>query len=426
VGWPEGEREETVKFHWFHLMPYPALPEDFQRRHRSVWVDLPAREVFDPLVGHAAYNDYLDELEFADRMGFDGVCVNEHHSNGYGLMPSPNLMAAALARRTSTAKLVVMGNSVALYNPPIRVAEEMAMLDVISGGRLVAGFPVGTPMDTCFCYGENPVTLRDKFREGVELVLRAWTAEEPFAFNGTYTQLRYVNTWPRPIQQPHPPIWIPGGGGSVETWEWCAENDFLYAYLSYFGYKAGLKVMGGFWDAVERLGVEPNPYRAGFLQFVAVADDDREAERLYSDAALYFYNRCLHLYPGFVNPPGYTTLATMRSQVESQVRLAARADRPALTWKDIVERRYVVAGSPDTVVEQLGEVADSMRVGHLMLLLHFGNLPKETVLANTERFAREVMPRLRPKFGEWEDRWFPRDMPGQLQAPAPLAEPATA
>ena len=130
-------------------------------------------------------------------------------------------MAATLTRRTQQAKLVVMGNSVALYNPPMRVAEEFAMLDCISGGRLVAGFPVGTPMDTVFCYGENPATLREKYREGVDLILEAWRSPEPFAFNGKYTQLRYVNTWPRPMQKPHPPVWIPGGG-SVETWEWCA------------------------------------------------------------------------------------------------------------------------------------------------------------------------------------------------------------
>ena len=222
-----------MKFHWFHLMPYPELPADFKRRYTGIWVDLPAHEVYDPAVGHAAYNDYLDELEFADQMGFDGVCVNEHHQNGYGLMPSPNLPAAALARTTSRAALVVLGNSIALYNPPVRVAEEFAMLDCMSGGRLVAGFPVGTPMDTVFCYGQNPATLRDKYQEAHDLIIKAWTERDPFVWNGNYNQLRYVNIWPRPLQKPHPPIWIPGGG-SIETWEWVTERGYLYAYLSYF------------------------------------------------------------------------------------------------------------------------------------------------------------------------------------------------
>src|SRR5438105_2371003 len=299
-------RSSAMKFHWFHLMPYPYLPDDFKQRYRSVWVDPPAAELYDPVKGHQVYNDYLDQLEFAELAGFDGICVNEHHQNGYGLMPSPNLMAAALARRTSKAKLVVLGNSVALYDPPTRVAEEMAMLDVISGGRLVAGFPVGTPQDTAYCYGANPATLREKYREGVELIVRAWKERRPFAFNGKYTQLRYINPWPVPIQTPRPPVWIPGGG-SIETWEWCVKNDFLYAYLTYFGYLAGAAVIDGYWETIDRLGAEPNPYRVAFLQFVGVAENDAEAERLYAEPAQYFYNRCFHIDPGFVGPPGYAS-----------------------------------------------------------------------------------------------------------------------
>jgi alkanesulfonate monooxygenase SsuD/methylene tetrahydromethanopterin reductase-like flavin-dependent oxidoreductase (luciferase family) len=409
-----------MKFHWFHLMPYPHLPEDFRERYRSVWVDPPAAELYDPALGHVAYNDYLDELEHADQMGFDGICVNEHHENAYGLMPSPNLMAASLARRSSNAKLVVMGNSVALYNPPTRVAEELAMLDVISGGRLVAGFPVGSPMDTCYAMGQTPSTLRAKYREGVDLVLRAWESTEPFAFNGRFTQLRYVNVWPRPIQAPRPPVWIPGGG-SVETWDWCVEHDFLYAYLSYFGYLKGKATMDGYWEAVDRAGKPRNPYSAGFLQFVGVADSDAHAEELYREAALYFYNRCLHIYPGFNNPPGYTSVATLRRGMESQVQqAAARSLANDLTWSEIVDLGYIVAGSPQTVVDRLNDMADAMHVGHLMVLLHFGNLPKHTVLENTTRFAEEVMPKLRHRFADHEDRWWPSQTLADRAVPAPL------
>ncbi len=395
-----------MKFHWFHLMPYPYLPEGFRDRYRSVWVDLPVREVYDPVLGHRVYHEYLDELEFADQAGFDGICVNEHHSNGYGLMPSPNLIAASLARRTRNAKLVVMGNSVALYNPPVRVAEEMAMLDVLSGGRLVAGFPVGTPMDTTFAYGQNPATLRAKYHEGVELILRAWKADEPFAFNGRFTKLRYVNPWPRPLQQPHPPVWIPGGG-SVETWDWCARNGFLYSYLSYFGYQLARRTMDGYWERIDELGLDRNPYRAGFIQFVGVADSDAEAERLYAEAALYFYNRCLHIHPAQLSPPGYMSIETIRRSVPSQMRAAAEIRDPDLTWSQIVERGYVVAGSADTVADRIAEMAETLNVGHLMVMLQFGNLGREAVLANTQKFADEVMPRLRDRFSEWEDRWWP-------------------
>jgi alkanesulfonate monooxygenase SsuD/methylene tetrahydromethanopterin reductase-like flavin-dependent oxidoreductase (luciferase family) len=158
-----------MRFVWFNLMPWPDLPDDFREKYRSVWVDIPSA-LYDPVRGHEVYNTYLDQLEFAESVGYDGLGVNEHHANAYGLMPSPCLMAAALARRTSRAALVVLGSSIALYDPPIRVAEEFAMLDVISGGRLVAGFPVGTSMDTNYAYGRVPALLRERYAEAHELI----------------------------------------------------------------------------------------------------------------------------------------------------------------------------------------------------------------------------------------------------------------
>src|SRR3984893_16114959 len=235
-----------MKFFFLHLMPYADLDLNYTEKYNSAWVTLP-NSYYDPVKGHLLYNRYLDELEAADALGFDGICVNEHHQNAYGLMPSPNLMASTLAPRTKPAGIVVMGNSLPLYNPPTRVAEEFAMLDVLSGGRLVAGFPVGTSMDTNYCYGEIPATLREKYFEAHDLIIRAWKEKDQFSFNGKYTKLRYVNLWPKPLQQPHPPIWIPGGG-SVETWGFVADHDYQYSFLSFFGYKAGKKVADGYWN----------------------------------------------------------------------------------------------------------------------------------------------------------------------------------
>jgi alkanesulfonate monooxygenase SsuD/methylene tetrahydromethanopterin reductase-like flavin-dependent oxidoreductase (luciferase family) len=419
-----------MKLHWFHLMPYPRLPADFADRNRSVWVDIDP-SLCDPVTAHGMYNDYLDELEFAAQSGFDGVCVNEHHSNGYGLMPSPNLMAATLARNTRDAAIVVMGNSLALYNPPIRVAEEMAMLDVISGGRLVAGFPVGTPMDTCFAYGLEPATLRARYHEAHDLVVRAWTSDEPFPFNGRFTKLRYVNCWPRPVQRPHPPIWIPGGG-SVDTWEWCARMDYVYSYLSYFGFKAGSATMRGYWSKMAELGKEPNPYQAGFIQFVGVADTDAEAMEMYREPAEYFYHRCLHIHPGFADPPGYKTEATVRAGVESQIEAASKVRQTAQSkgsragqpsWRDMVDAGYVIVGSPTTVAEQLHHAATSLNVGHLMLLLQFGNMTKELTRFNTDLFARQVMPEIHGLFDDkWEDHWSPRPIVSGAPPPEQLLQ----
>jgi alkanesulfonate monooxygenase SsuD/methylene tetrahydromethanopterin reductase-like flavin-dependent oxidoreductase (luciferase family) len=286
----------------------------------------------------------------------------------------------------------------------------MAMIDCISGGRVVAGFPVGTPMDTCFAYGRNPSQLRQRYHEAHDLVLRAWTDPEPFAWNGRFNKLRYVNVWPRPLQKPHPPIWIPGGG-SIETWRWCAERDYVYSYLSYFGYRAGAATMRGFWEEMERLGKDRNPYRAGFLQFVGVAESHDEAMELYREPAEYFYKRCLHLDGRFAMPPGYASEATIRARVQSQVVQASRGNTGPIgdrSFEGIVERGYVIVGSPDEVAERLRRVARELNVGHLMLLLQFGNMGRQLTLHNTELFAKRVMPQLRDLFdAEWEDHWWP-------------------
>jgi len=385
-----------MKLCWFHLMPYTDLPEDFTQRHESVWVDIdPA--LFDPGKAHGMYNDFLDELEFADAMGFDGICVNEHHANGYGLMPSPNLMAAALARRTRNAALIVMGNSIALYNPPIRVAEEFAMLDCISGGRLVAGFPVGSPMDTCYAYGQNPSMLRDRYLEAHDLILRSWTSREPFMFDGRFNKLRYVNVWPRPLQQPHPPIWIPGGG-SVETWAWCAEKEYVYSYLSYFGYKAGERTMKGFWSEMKRLGKDANPFRAGFLQFVGVAESREEALRLYRGPAEYFYGRCLHVSPRWAEPPGYMTEASLRRMLANPPPLPSD-----LTFEQADALGYIIHGSPATVRDRLRVFSDELRAGIVCSGMNGGS--HEATLEMMQMFAEEVMPHFRaePGIGETAD-----------------------
>ncbi|MBI3786157.1 MAG: LLM class flavin-dependent oxidoreductase [Deltaproteobacteria bacterium] len=404
-----------MRFTWFNLMPWPYLPDDFREQHRSVWVDIP-NTLYDPRRGHFVYHEYMDQLEYADSLGFDGIGVNEHHQNGYGLMPSPNIIAAGLARRTSRAAICVIGNSIALYNPPIRVAEEFAMLDVISGGRLIAGFPVGTPMDTNFCYGQIPIITRDKYREAHELIMRAWHEDEIFAFDGKYTQLRYVNCWPKPIQKPHPPIYIPGGG-SIETWDFCLDHDYNYSYLSFGGYKRGKLLMDGYWERVAQRNKDESPYRGAFAQIICVGETDQEAEELYSEHVRYFFNRCLHVYPGFADPPGYRTIKTLKAGVLSQLTEDALSKFPTLTWKDLVDDRYIIAGSPATVRDQMVEMIKGLHIGHVFGLFHNGNMPDWKTRHSTKLFAEKVMPQLRDVWPEWkhDDRWWPKPMDNRVQ-----------
>jgi alkanesulfonate monooxygenase SsuD/methylene tetrahydromethanopterin reductase-like flavin-dependent oxidoreductase (luciferase family) len=397
-----------MKFHWFAEVTYPHLPADFPEKYSSAWVDTPAH-LADPRKTGQVYRMFIDLMEYADEMGFDGLAVNEHHQTAFAMTPSPNLLAAALAKNTRNAAILVIGDSLALYNPPTRVAEEMAYLDCVSDGRLIAGFVYGTPMDSTFSYGTKPAELRDRFAEAHDLIIRAWQEPEPFAFNGKYTKLRYVNVWPRPVQKPLPPIWVPGSG-SLETWDLVIDRDYCYGHLSFSGMQSAKPVVDGYWQYVDKRNGNMNPNRMAFTQICCVSETDAQAEADYYEAVKYFY-RYNTVNPGFAGPPGYRTNRSMKWELE---RLAQpnpdrlRAARGELSFKEYDEKGYIVAGSPATVRERLRELAKELRVGQLIPTLHMGNLSEETARKNTHLFGTQVIPYLRDVWAEYPDYWTPQ------------------
>jgi alkanesulfonate monooxygenase SsuD/methylene tetrahydromethanopterin reductase-like flavin-dependent oxidoreductase (luciferase family) len=333
-------------------------------------------------------------------------------------MPSPNLMGAALARQTNDmdVAIVQMGSTLPTTQPPIRVAEEYAMLDCISGGRLVAGMPLGTAMDACQVYGITPIEQRERYYEAHDLILKAWQSPEMFAWNGKYNQLGKVNLWPRPVQKPHPPVWIPGLG-SLSTWEFTAKHDHCYCYLSYFGAKAAEETMKGFWSFVGQAGLKENPYRAGFLQLVAVSETDAQAEKDYAEHIRYFYQKSLHIPGHYFGPPGHQDHRSLDKGVRSGLTfkiLEQLENVKQYGYSDFVDNQFVIAGSPATVREQLREAARTLRVGNLMILLQIGSMPYELTLKNTDLFAAEVLPYIRDLWDDepWENEWWPERLRG--------------
>ena len=417
-----------MKISMFHLMPYRELPEDFEKRYHSVWVDPPWWELADAEKAGQYYNWTLDELTYAAKAGLDGICVNEHHQNAYGFMPGPNLMGSVLARATNgmDVAIVQMGSTLPTANPPTRVAEEYAMLDCISGGRLVAGMPLGSSMDANLCYGVAPMDHRDRYYEAHDLILKAWQAKEIFAWNGKYYQLPMVNLWPRPIQQPHPPVWVPGTG-SLSTWEFTTRHDHCYCFLSYWGSKLGRRVMDGFWEFVDGRGLELNPYRAGFLQLVVVSETDARAEEEYYPHIRYFYDKSLHIAPEFFFAPGYVDYRSLENMYKKGILneiSSVTKKLPEWKYKDFVDNQLVIGGSPASVRDQLEEAIKKLRVGNLMVLLHIGSMPHDLTLKNIDLFSREVLPHLRGIWDdvEWENQWWPQRLRGKRQ----LADTATA
>ncbi|MGD9934941.1 MAG: LLM class flavin-dependent oxidoreductase [Dehalococcoidia bacterium] len=410
-----------MKFHWFAEVTYPHLPADFPQKHKSAWVDPPV-SLMDPTKVGEMYRMFLRLMEQADREGFDGLAVNEHHQTAFAMSPSPNLLAASLAGTTQNAAILVIGDSIALYNPPTRVAEEMAYLDCLSGGRLIAGFVFGTPMDSVFSYGTPPVELRERFHEARNLILRSWQEPEPFAFNGKYTKLRYVNVWPRPIQQPRPPVWVPGSG-SIETWDLVIDENYCYGHLSFSGLGSAKPLVDGFWEYVDKRGGDTNPNRMAFTQICCVAETEEQAEKDYAEAVRYFYTHN-PTSPAYVQPPGYHTQATLQAQMaRGGGRLTnedrMKAARGELSFWEYDEKGFIIAGTPKRVRERIRELATSLRVGQLIPTLHMGNLPEETAAKNTELFGREVIPYLRDLWADQPDHWTPQVSQQRVAANAP-------
>ena len=152
------------------------------------------------------------------------------------------------------------------------------MLDCLSGGRLVAGLPVGLSYDANLNNGIPTVETRERYEEAVELMFRSWTAEEPFTWNGRFSQYSLVNSWPRPLQKPHPPVWVPGSG-SPGTMQWTIDEDFAFVYLGWFGPTlTARRIFDRYWETADKSGVPRNPYRLAFVQNVVVAETDERAE----------------------------------------------------------------------------------------------------------------------------------------------------
>ena len=226
-----------------------------------------------------------------------------------------------------------------------------------------------------------------------------------------------VNLWPRPIQQPHPPIWIPGAGVSA-TAEYVVDHDHCFCHLSYYGLKAAEEVSDRYWETCARKGRDDNPHRYSFLQLIGVAETDAEAERIYGPHAEYFFNKLLYNAPQYQQIPGCLEYEGMRSALRGTIRSSINLRE--LKAKDFFERGFVVVGSPKTVREKLLDGVKRLRIGHLLSLLHFGSMPTEVCKANIDLFAHEVLPHLAPLWDDkYEDRWWPERL--RSKRPAAVA-----
>lgn len=380
-----------MQIYSFHLMPYPYIDLGFDAKYPAVWVKFPNSN-FDPEKGFEIYNRYLDELEMAEQVGFDGLAVNEHHQNAYGLMPSPVVVAAALARRTKKAKIAILGNAFGLREHPLTLAEEHAMIDCITGGRLITGMVRGIGAEY-YSLGANPAFSLERYQEAHDLVVRAWTEPGPFAFEGKHYHFEYVNVWPRPFQKPHPPIWCPSQG-SVETIEWAADPKHKYVYLqTYSPIRSVARYLNMYREIAERqYGYQANSDRIGWAAPVYIADTDEQAFNEAAEHIELFFNKLLSMPFEYLFPPGYLSSRSMKGMLAHKQTIKSGMKQTA---RGLIDNGVFVCGSPETVRMKLLECHRLTGFQHFVALLQFATLSRAKTERNIERFGREIAPFLR-------------------------------
>ena len=379
-------------------MAYPYLPADFDRQYETGWVTVP-NSLWDRDKTQGLYQEYIDQLAYGEDLGFDGLVLNEHHQNVYGLMPSPNIVAAALTQRTKRAKIVVLGNLLPLHLNPLRVAEEYAMIDSMSGGRLIAGFAVGGGPEA-FNYDIPQPQARTRYWEAVDLIHRCWTEDGPFSHEGRHFPLRYVNIWPKPQQRPHPPIWIPGAL-SIETMEEVAKRGYCYFLSSRAHGAATRKAAQRFADIIKQNGGKFDPWRMGILLSVYVSETDEQARAESREGIWYFLKNCLK---GHLRKEGRTLTfgpGVPSTSVRSWEQYLKNTDPnakmlgDASDWEELDAWGSITYGSPKTVREKLWSLIEQAGVGNLLIQFHFGNMKPELARKSMRLFATEVAPALR-------------------------------
>jgi alkanesulfonate monooxygenase SsuD/methylene tetrahydromethanopterin reductase-like flavin-dependent oxidoreductase (luciferase family) len=370
---------------------YPYLPPAAE--YESIRVNLPNRN-YDPQKGAALYDRFIEEWLIAEEEGVD-IMLNEHHQTATCVDPAAPLMLAALARLTSTARLLILGNPISNRRQPVRVAEEMALVDVLSHGRLEAGFVRGVPYEISAA-NSNPVRSNEREWEALDLIIKTWTSHDgPFSHEGRFFHHRMINIWPRPWQQPHPPIWIsttsPTGAARVGA-RGFVQATFLTGFdgtrALFDGYRSGWREAGrGAAVPIDRLAYAAMVYAA-----------PSEAEAHAGAEKLLWYITSNKVPPHFSNPPGYVPIEANLRMLRGGVHPLS-AFRSNATVEAAIEAGIMFAGTPDQVYRQLKKVYDHVGgFGHLLIMGQAGFLEHDETVAGIRHFAREVYPRLKAEF----------------------------
>jgi alkanesulfonate monooxygenase SsuD/methylene tetrahydromethanopterin reductase-like flavin-dependent oxidoreductase (luciferase family) len=420
---------------YFTERPYRDLSEDELIKNRA-YFGL-SNKFFDREVGSRLYNEYLDEMVYAEDVGFDAIMLNEHHGTPFCMGAVMNVEAAILARITKKARIVLLGNPLPTFKNPLRVAEELATIDCISRGRLTPGWVRGAGSEQIF-NNANPAYNREYFNEAHDLILAAWTRPGPFRWEGKHFNYRFINPWVTPYQKPIPPIMIPGVL-SPETVVWCAEHKYPYLGLG-TALPATAELWNIYGDTAAKLGYQAGPENFGYLQHVVVAETEEKAEEL-GKAHLYGGGQGAFSRPEHTLPPGYNSKeatkrlartmtagsggflgvsaeqlgrskeeapaggenATLQQVADSTRKRLARGEATIEEAKAAVYKAYpkavaglqIIAGTPKSVIPKIRKILETLRPGTFGVFQSQGPVSFEDRMTSIRLLGQEVLPAVR-------------------------------
>jgi len=412
----------------FTERPYKYVPEDEVIKNRSFFGV--SNSFYDPKLGADLYNEYLDEACYAEEVGFDAIMLNEHHGNPFCMGAVMNVEAAILARITKRARIVLLGNPLPVLKHPLRMAEELAEIDLISHGRLVPGWVRGAGSEQIF-NNANPAYNREYFNEAHDFIIACWTRQGPFRWEGKHFNYRFVNPWALPYQKPRPPIWIPGVL-SPETVIWCAEHRYPYIGLG-TALPATVELWNLYGDTAAQQGYTAGSENFGYLQQIFVAETEEKAQEL-GKGALFGGGAQNFSRPEHTLPPGYNSKEATRRLARQQtdygflgVTSAKLQESEQASPRDVHEEKgstrarlkrgevsiaeakakiygnyqkaqdglQIVIGTPKSVLPKIRLIMETLRPGIFGLFTIQGPVSVQDRLTNVRLMGQEVLPAMR-------------------------------
>jgi alkanesulfonate monooxygenase SsuD/methylene tetrahydromethanopterin reductase-like flavin-dependent oxidoreductase (luciferase family) len=379
---------------------YGATALTFSNRH------------FDPVAGSRLYGEYLEQYVYAEEVGIDGIMLNEHHNAPFCMQAKANIFAAVLAGVTKRVKLVLLGNPLPLAENPIRLAEELAMIDMISKGRLVSGFVRGGGQEQ-LATGVNPAYNRERFEEAHDLIVKTWTVPGPFRWEGAHYQHRVVNPWALPLQKPYPRVWIPGVI-SKETIIWAAKQRYPYIALN-----TSIPQTKQIWQLYDEtaasLGYQSGPENRGYLARIHVAESEETAIKN-AKQFMWMQGEFTGLaHPVWANPSGYFSPSGRRNFVEFAVG-RAKNPRGNPSFEQQLADGMIICGTPEQVLARIRHLLEETRPGILAVWGNDGNVSHRDALTCIRLLGQEVFPKVR----EWAKE-LGLASPFEAEAPVSIA-----